>query len=105
MRLRVALNLRHLDQRLPLHARSGIFRRQHVAVAVGSAEHQAAGYIGIVRDRNELGAGCLARDVEPVPQVFRLVAVERVIRNKLSARFVALFHDNDAMQVVAVRRR
>ena len=105
MRLGVALDLRHLDDGFPAHAQLRIRLVDAFAITVDEREHQAARDIRVVRDREEVRAGFGGGLLEPGPEIFRLIAVEARVRYELLAVRLAAFHDQDSVQVLALRRR
>ena len=101
MRLAVALDLRHLVDRLQPRPRLGIGARQSAPVEIDQREHAAIGQVAVVRDGKHLAAGLLGIGVEKLPQHGRVFAVEGGERHDLIGLLLAVAEDHDAVQVVA----
>ena len=101
MRLAVALDLRHLVDRLEPRPRLGIGARQPAALEIDQREHAPVRQIAVVRDGEHLAAGLLGIGIEEFPQHRRVFAVEGGERHDLVGLVLAVAEDHDAMQVVA----
>ena len=100
MRLRSALDLRDLRERLVAHAQLRVAAIHRTAVELRALEHAAVAAVRVVRDRERFDA-LLALPVHPAPQLFRILRFERGERQVRRAR---AGEDHVAMQVLAVRR-
>ena len=101
MRLAVALDLRHLVDRLQPRPRLGIGARQAAPVEIDQREHAPVGQVAVVRDGEHLAAGLLGIGIEELPQHGRVLAVEGGERHDLVGLVLAVAEDHDAVQVVA----
>jgi len=103
MRLRGALDLLHLDQRLVAHARRGIgsIDRAPLVIDLGRV-HATVREVGVVRDREEFVAG-LTLSVHPVPQIHGLDRVQSAERHR--GHLGAVLEEDVAVKVHIVRHR
>ena len=105
MRFAVALDLRHLVERLPAHPVLGIFAVDpRAGEQLDDREHDAVAQIAVVREREDFGAGLFLGRRHPLPQVARIRAAERRQRRvRLDQRGLgaAVAPDDIAMQIVS----
>ena len=99
--LRVALDLRDLDDGLPLHSGACVLCRDRPAFAIDVVEHQPAADVRVVRDGGERRTRTRRRLFEPGPEVLRFVAVERAVRNELRGHFASLRHEDHTVKILA----
>ena len=106
MRLAVALDLCHLDQRFVRRAPAGIGRRHRPATGADHLEHQPARDIAVVRDGEHLPARRLLIGVHIVPQLAdRRVALSRIIGQDLIGLVLTVAEHDDAVHIVAARHQ
>ena len=100
----VALGLGDLHDRLPADARSGVLAADGPPVRIHVLEHAPRTDVGIVRNRQEGRADALARLFEPLPEVFRPLAVERGEGQELPRDVGAFAHEHHPVNGVGGRK-
>ena len=99
----VALGLGDLHDRLPADAGSGVLAADGTPVRIHVLEHAARTDVGVVRNRQEGRADALARLLEPLPEVFRPLAVERGEGQELPGDIGAFAHEHHPVNGVGGR--
>ena len=99
----VALGLCDLHDWLPADAGSGVLAADGPSVRIHVLEHAPRTDVGIVRNRQESRADALARLFEPLPEVFRPLAVERGEGQELPGDVGAFAHEHHPVNGVGGR--